>query len=53
MAQRERDLLHWQGVSPAKLKNNKLFFPWRAFPLRSWRLCEKQGGVHPDFSGKK
>jgi hypothetical protein len=26
-------------------KNNKLFFPWHAFPLPAWRLCAKQGSV--------
>jgi hypothetical protein len=31
-AQSKKDSMHLQGVVLAKLKNNKLFFFWRAFP---------------------
>jgi len=50
MAQRQRDLLHWQGVSPAKLKNNKLFFSWRP---DSYRDCEKLKRRSPKLNTDK
>jgi len=44
-AKAHKGLNREQCVKYAKLKNNKLFFSWRAFPLRpnGHRDCEKHG----------